>query len=121
MSEMIAWVAWVIIFVGLIFNVVGCIGLVRMPNVYAGLQSAAKCVTLGTCAILVGVFVIFGVSPIGIRAIICVFFIAVTVPAAAHALARAAHRSGIHVAEGAQVIDKYEEEVIQHHEQSETR
>ena len=116
MSEVIAWV---IIFVGLVFNVVGCIGLVRMPSVYTGLQSAAKCVTLGTCSILLGVFLIFGVSPIGIRALICIGFIGLTVPAAAHALARAAHRSGVQVHEDA-VVDKYEEEVIQHHEESET-
>jgi len=112
----------IFIAVGLVFNVVGCIGLVRMPNVYAGLQSAAKCVTLGTCSVLFGVFVLSvqdaWLNPTGIRALICIVFIVITAPAAAHALARGAHRYGVYVHDHA-AMDKYEEEVLEKHEEGE--
>jgi len=115
MSETIALI---IIALGLVFDLVGCIGLVRMPNVYAGLQSAAKCVTLGTCSILFGAFLLFPADPTGIKALVCILFIAITTPTGAHALARAAHKFGIHVDKHA-VVDQYEED-IDHHQESET-
>ncbi len=45
----------IFISIGVLFNLFGCIGLIRLPDVYNRLQSATKCVTLGTCSILVGV------------------------------------------------------------------
>lgn len=41
--------------IGLAFDLFGCIGLVRLPDVYNRAQAATKCVTLGTCTILLGV------------------------------------------------------------------
>ena len=40
--------------IGLAFDLFGCIGLVRLPDVYNRAQAATKCVTLGTCMILTG-------------------------------------------------------------------
>jgi len=115
MSEIIGLT---VIAVGLVFDLVGCVGLVRMPNVYTRLQAATKCVTLGTCSILLGVLLITGFGPIGWKAIICIVFVAVTSPTAAHALARASHKFGVHVHKDA-VVDKYDEE-IDHHGEGET-
>ena len=42
------------------FNLFGCLGLVRFPDVYNRLQAATKCVTLGTCSILFGTLLIVG-------------------------------------------------------------
>ena len=50
----------ILISIGVLFNLFGCIGLIRLPDVYNRLQSATKCVTLGTCSILAGVAVHFG-------------------------------------------------------------
>lgn len=108
----------IVIAVGLVFDLVGCVGLVRMPNVYTRLQAATKCVTLGTCSILLGVLFITGFDPIGWKAIVCAVFIAVTSPTAAHALARASHKFGVHVHKDA-IVDKYDEE-IDHHEEGES-
>lgn len=108
----------IIIGIGLAFDLFGCVGLVRMPNVYTRLQAATKCVTLGTCSILFGVLCLTGLDPTGFKAIICIVFIAVTSPTGAHALARASHKFGIPVLKDA-VVDKYDEEV-DHHEEGET-
>lgn len=98
-----------LISVGLLFDVFGCLGLVRLPDVYNRLQAATKCVTLGTCSILLGTFIIVGFCAAGIKSLICIIFILLTSPVAAHAIARGAHRSGVKLWEGS-VVDRYRED-----------
>lgn len=97
------------IVVGITFDLFGCIGLIRLPDVYNRLQASTKCVTLGTCGILFGVFIKFGFTAAGVKALLCIAFVLLTAPVAAHALARGAHRSGVAVWEKS-VCDKYKEE-----------
>ena len=99
----------VFISVGLAFNVFGCLGLVRLPDVYNRLQAATKCVTLGTCSMLFGTFLIVGFTAAGIKSLLCIIFLLLTSPVAAHAIARAAHRAGIKLWEGS-VVDRYAED-----------
>ena len=96
----------ILIAVGVLFDLFGCIGLVRLPDVYNRLQAATKCVTLGTCLILVGVLFITGIGSAGVRALLCAVFVLLTSPVGAHALARAAHRYGIKLW-GGSVVDTY--------------
>jgi multicomponent Na+:H+ antiporter subunit G len=107
-------IVYILIIIGLIFEIIGCVGLVRMPTVYNRIQASTKCVTIGTCFILAGIAVqaFFSTNmggAVGLKAIICLVFILLTAPTAAHAIARAAHRSGIPLWSGARV-DKYEED-----------
>ncbi|PIV19049.1 MAG: hypothetical protein COZ15_01560 [Elusimicrobia bacterium CG_4_10_14_3_um_filter_49_12_50_7] len=92
MTEIISYTA---ITIGMFFNIVGCIGINRLPDVYNRLQAATKCVTMGTCLILLGIMIHAGISPLGIKALLCVVFILVTSPTSAHALARGAYKSGV--------------------------
>jgi len=103
MSETIGYI---ILSVGVAFDLFGCIGLIRLPDVYNRLQAATKCATLGTALILISVFFFTGFSSIGVKALLCIWFILITSPTAAHAISRAAHRSGIKLWEGS-VMDKY--------------
>jgi multicomponent Na+:H+ antiporter subunit G len=98
-----------LLIVGIAFDIVGCIGLVRLPDIYNRLQAATKCVTLGTCMILLSVLFYTGFGSIGIKALLCIWFILMTSPTGAHAIARAAHRSGIRLW-GGSVMDKYAED-----------
>jgi len=84
-----------LIVVGLVFDFLGCLGLVRFPDVYTRLQASAKCVTLGTCGILFGLFLCKGFTAIGVKALLCLLFIILTAPVSAHALARGAYKSGV--------------------------
>jgi multicomponent Na+:H+ antiporter subunit G len=89
--------------IGLAFDLFGCIGLVRLPDVYNRAQAATKCVTLGTCLILIGVAIsAFGgmVWPMAVKALICAAFILLTSPVAAHAVCRGAYISGVPMWEG---------------------
>jgi len=97
---------YIFIVIGVIFDLLGCIGLVRLPDVYNRLQASTKCVTLGTSLLLVGVFLVFGISALGIKAILCAGFILITSPTGAHALARGSHSGGVKLWEGS-VIDVY--------------
>ncbi len=104
---MIDIIAYSFIIIGITFDLFGCIGLTRLPDVFNRLQSSAKCVTLGTCGILFGVFIKFGLSAMGMKAAVCILFILLTSPVAAHALARAAHRAGFKPCAGT-LCDEYE-------------
>jgi len=99
----------IFITIGLTFDVIGCLGLVRLPDVYNRLQAATKCVTLGSCSILFGTFIIVGFTAAGLKALLCIIFLVLTSPVAAHAIARGAHRAGVKLWEGS-VVDKYAED-----------
>ena len=101
-------IGYILIIVGVLFNIFGCIGLVRLPDVYNRLQAATKCVTLGTALLLFGVAVISGVSATAAKAMICAVFILITSPTAAHAIAKGAYASGVRLWENS-VVDKYAE------------
>ncbi len=102
-------VGMIIITISVAFDAFGCIGLLRLPDVYNRLQAATKCVTLGTCGIMFGIFVMDGFNSLGIKALVAIPFIFLTSPTAAHALARGAHIFGIKLWPKS-VCDKYEED-----------
>ena len=95
--------------IGLAFDVFGCLGLVRLPDVYNRLQAATKCVTLGTCSILFGTFLIVGFTAPGMKALLSIIFLVLTAPVSAHAIARGAHRAGVKLWDGS-TVDKYKED-----------
>ncbi len=99
-------IGYILIIIGILFDIFGCIGLVRFPDVYNRLQASTKCVTLGTILLLVGVAVISGLGPIASRAVICAVFIMITSPTAAHAIAKGAYAAGVELWENS-VVDKY--------------
>jgi len=99
----------IMIAVGILFNIFGCVGLVRFPDVYNRLQAATKCVTLGTVMLLFGVALVGGVGATAAKAMICAVFILVTSPTAAHAIAKGAYASGVALWDKT-VVDKYAEQ-----------
>lgn len=104
-----ATAAYILIGTGVLFDLVGALGLLRLPDVYNRLQAATKCVTLGTCLILIGVLVYSGWNAMGVKALLCAIFVLWTSPTASHALARGAHISGVPLWEKS-VVDRYRED-----------
>lgn len=98
-----------IISIGVAFDLLGCIGMVRFPDVYNRLQAGTKCVTLGVCLILLGTIIMADGNPTRLKALLCVVFILLTSPTAAHALARAARVSGIQLWDKS-VVDQFDSE-----------
>jgi len=103
------FIGYTLVIIGILFDIFGCIGLVRFPDVYNRLQASTKCVTLGTILLLVGVAIVSASGPMAAKAIICAVFILLTSPTAAHAIAKGAYASGVQLWEDS-VVDKYAEE-----------
>lgn len=103
-------VAIIFISIGVLFNTFGCIGLIRLPDVYNRLQSATKCVTLGCCSILLGVIIHFGISDAGTKALIAIPVLFFSSTVAAHALIRGAYHFGTKLSDKT-VKDDYKETV----------
>ena len=97
---MISGIATTLIALGVAFEVVGCLGLLRLPDVYTRMQAATKCAALGTLLIVLGAILAVGTLSMFVKGAICLAFLYVTAPTGSHALARAAHRSGTPLWEG---------------------
>lgn len=103
------WIGLVIIGIGVLFDFFGCLGLLRLPDIYNRLQAGTKCVTFGTCGILFGIFLLKGFTALGIKALLGIPFVLLTSPVGAHALARGAHIFGVRLWEKS-VVDHYKED-----------
>ena len=98
-----------LILIGVLFDLSGCVGLVRLPDVYNRIQASTKCVVLGTTLILVGALVWLGSPAAMVKGLICILFILITSSTAAHALSKAAHNSGVKLWDKS-VVDRYAED-----------
>ena len=98
-------VSYVFIGIGLFFNLVGVFGLHRFPDMYTRLHAATKCTTFGSIFLIMavimqsaGIWALEGTyspqSAMCIRAVLVLVALLVTNATGAHAIARAAHRSG---------------------------
>ena len=111
---------WEIIYIflgiGIFFNLLASIGLLRFPDVYTRLHAGTKCTTFGSIFIGLGV-IAYGLwkwyegdkamISLAIHTFLAIVAILLTNPTGAHAIARAAHRSGVKPAKA--VVDQLEE------------
>jgi multicomponent Na+:H+ antiporter subunit G len=89
---------------GVFFNILAGLGLLRFPDVYTRLHAGTKCTTFGSIFIC-GSVILIGLkmwyqgntdgSILAIHTAGALFAILLTNPTGAHAIARAAHRSGV--------------------------
>ena len=101
--EALKIVSYVFIGIGLFFNFVGAFGLHRFPDVYTRLHAATKCTTFGSIFLILAVIVQSAEiwaqggtdqSIMCIHSVLALVALLVTNATGAHAIARAAHRSG---------------------------
>jgi len=90
MSEIIGQI---IIFIGAVFCLAGCIGLVRLQDFYLRFLSVLKLVLFGICLMLIGMFVYSGFTGMGIRALLCAIFLWLTIPIIIQSLVSSAHEA----------------------------
>ncbi len=90
--------------IGLLFNALGVLGILRFPDVYTRLHAETKTTTFGTIFISLAV-IVYGATRImqgetamylslSVHTFIALVALAFTNATGAHAIARAAHRSG---------------------------
>jgi len=89
----------IITLIGSIFLLLGAIGLFRMPDIYNRMQTGTKATSMGTIFFLSGIAIgHYDCVCIG-KIVILILFIIFTNPLSSHALARAAHKIGIPLAD----------------------
>jgi multicomponent Na+:H+ antiporter subunit G len=95
---------YILLGIGVFFNLLAGIGLLRFPDVYTRLHAGTKCTTFGSIficgsVILIGLKMWFygdmNGSVIAIHTGFALIAILLTNPTGAHAIARAAHSSGV--------------------------
>ena len=84
-------------------------GIVRFPDVYNRIHANTVVVVGGVIVTLIGVSVLEGLSSYTLKALIIALFIFLTNPVGSHAIARAAHKSGVKLWRRS-VVDKLKEE-----------
>lgn len=96
MIELIVLVAILILLVGgVFFTFISALGVIRLPDVFARAHTASQADTLGAGLALAAVALALGWDPTAIKTVMLLFFVFVTNPTAAHAIARSAAESGI--------------------------
>ncbi|HEC89496.1 MAG TPA: cation:proton antiporter [Thermoplasmatales archaeon] len=113
----VTYIIYLFMGIGIFFMLLGGIGLIRFPDVYTRLHAGTKCTTFGSIFLTLSV-VILGLktwylgdvngSVLAIHTIIALAAILITNPTGAHAIARAAHRSGVKPVNA--VVDDLEKE-----------
>ena len=80
---------------GLLFILLGVVGILRLPDFYTRLHAMGKCDTLGVTLVLLALAVYAGWSLSSAKLLLISVFIGLANPTATHALGRAALKSGL--------------------------
>ena len=75
---------------GLFFTFVSAVGVIRLPDVYARAHTASQTDTLGAGMALAAVALALGWQHATVYTVLLLFFVFITNPTAAHAIARSA-------------------------------
>ena len=104
MISIIDTLVYIFLGIGVFFNIIAGIGLLRFPDVYTRLHAGTKCTTFGSIFIL-GSVILLGIrtfyfgntegANLALHVGVALAAILLTNPTGAHALARAAHKSGV--------------------------
>jgi len=95
MSAVVDILSWFFLVAGGLFCVIGMIGVIRLPDMFARLHGASITDTLGAGFIIIGLVLQSGFTLVTAKLIIIMGLILLTSPVATHALAQAALHAGI--------------------------
>ena len=95
MESLLDILSWVLLVAGGIFSMIGGLGLLRLPDVYARMHASGISDTLGAGLILAGLMVQGGFSQVTVKLILILVFLLYTSPASTYALANAAYNLGL--------------------------
>jgi len=89
------WIVAALMIVGAFFIFIASLGLVRMPDLFLRMSATSKAATLGAGLMLTATIIYFQDFAITIRVLSIITFITLTIPVAAHMIARAAYFDGV--------------------------
>ena len=88
------WAVAVLVTLGVFFNLVTAVGVVRLPDVYTRMHASTKAGTLGVGCIILGVAMHFQSLLTASQAFLVIAFMFLTAPIAGHLIGRAAYLVG---------------------------
>ncbi len=106
---MIEYVAYVLLAIGSLCSVIGAIGIVRFPDFYNRVHADTVVIVGGAMMLIFGAGLSGGLDIFTVKAILIALIVFFTNPVSSHALARAAHKSGVKLWSKS-VVDKLEED-----------
>lgn len=80
---------------GLLFILLGVVGILRLPDFYTRLHAMGKCDTLGVALVLIALALYTGLTLSSAKLLLIAVFIGIANPTATHALGRAAIKAGL--------------------------
>lgn len=87
--------AYVLVFAGALFCLIGAIGVLRFGDVYARMHSAGITDTLGALLMIAGLMLLAGWTLALVKLLFILAFLWMSSPTATHALAKAARHGGV--------------------------
>lgn len=85
----------ILVVTGIVFMLMGSIGILRLPDFYSRSHATSKSDTLGILFVISGLVVYEGFTLSAIKLILIILFIAIANPIGTHALARSALLKGL--------------------------
>ena len=85
----------ILLVAGSLFVLIGGVGVIRLPDVYARMHAAGITDTLGAALILIGLMFQGGWSQVTVKLLLILIFLLYTSPTATYALANAAFTRGL--------------------------
>ncbi len=99
---MTEWIAFTLFIVGSFCAIVGAVGMIRLPDVYNRLHASTVMVVGGVIVSIIAAG-LYGGGEFFIKASVIAAFIFITAPAGSHAIAHAAHLSGVSFCDGTEI------------------
>jgi multicomponent Na+:H+ antiporter subunit G len=93
MQTILEVIGMVFLWIGIGFNVIGILGLMRLPDIYTRLHATGKVSTVGVCSILLGAA--FLMPSAALKLVALAIFAVLTLPVSTHVIAAAAYRAGV--------------------------
>lgn len=95
MMELQHIISILLVSLGILFMLVGSIGIVRLPDFYSRTHSVSKSDTLGIIFVILGLVIYEGMTQSSLKLLLVILFIALSNPVGTHALSRAALKDGL--------------------------
>ena len=95
MEILIDLASWALLVSGGAFCIIGGLGLLRLPDVYARMHAAGITDTLGAGLMLGGLMLQGGLSLVSVKLALILVFLLFPSPTSTYALANAAYRRGL--------------------------
>lgn len=90
-----SWVALGFLVLGVVFGLMGNLGVLIFPDVYTRLQASSTCSTTSVFSVFVACMIVSGLTQITGKILVITLFFLVTSPVASHIIARYAWEQGI--------------------------